>query len=503
MIHLWRKRQIQEKKHFVFKKIISKFVLPKFRISIIHLHDLQMNTAVTSQWDDFIGYIADNLGPQQFSAWFGSVRFYSFQNQELRITVPSSYIAQELDARFLPLIKSAIKKVYGEKVDLIYRYDQVSGEPDTAVSVHTSNPSSVILEGSRLGAANPFVDQPVKPFYSQLNPQYNFENYCTSDSNRVAAAIAQSIADDPSNKTFNPLFVFGSVGVGKTHLIQAIGIRIKENNPNARVLYVTARLFQSQYTAANHKGQINNFFHFYQSIDTLIVDDIQDLAGKAETQNTFFHIFNQLQQNNRQIIMSSDCPPSEMDGFEARLLSRFKWGASVELGKPDIDLRRRVLYQNAAQDGLELPDEVIEYIAENVTESVRELVGVVASLVAQATVLNCGITLDLARIVVAQAIRTSRRKINFEMLANAVAIHFKVKPDSLFTATRKREVSDARQVVMYLAKKLVGLSYKSIGMHFGRTHATVMYACRTIEERLQINKELRQSIDTIVTELHV
>lgn len=460
-----------------------------------------MDTPNNQLWKRFIKYISDNVTPQQFSVWFSVMNFVSFDEKELRIMVPSSYFIEQLENRYLPLITSAIKKVYGQGVGLIYCFNQVKDQPDTAVAMHTSNPSSVIIEGSKRAPANPFVDQPAKPFYSQLNPQYNFENYCTGESNKIATAIARSIADDPNNKTFNPLFVFGPVGVGKTHLIQAIGIRIKEHNPQARVLYVTARLFQSQYTAANHKGQINNFFHFYQSIDTLIVDDVQDLAGKLETQNTFFHIFNQLQQNNRQIIMSSDCAPAEMDGFEARLLSRFKWGASVELSKPDIDLRRMVLRSKAYQDGLDLPDEVIEYIAENVTESVRELVGVVASLVAQATVLNCNITIDLAKIVVAQSIRMNRKKINFEMIANAVATHFKVKTDSLFTSTRKREISDARQVVMYLAKKLMDLSYQNIGTHFGRTHATVMYAYRTIDERLQINKELRCSIDTIINDL--
>lgn len=461
-----------------------------------------MQSLYRQKWDEALRYISDNLGnSQQFSAWFSVVHFMSLNNNELRVIVPSPFYVEQLEDRFLPLIKSAIKKVYGEGIDIIYCFNQVKGQPDTAVAMKSSNQSGLILEGAKAAPANPFVDQAVKPFSSQLNPRYNFENYCIGESNKVAATIARSIADNPTNKTFNPFFVFGAVGVGKTHLIQAIGIRIKERNPQARVLYVTARLFQSQYTAANHKGQINNFFHFYQSIDTLIVDDVQDLAGKPETQNTFFHIFNQLQQNNRQIIMSSDCAPSEMDGFETRLLSRFKWGASVELGKPDADLRRQVLHRKAAQDGLDLPDEVIEYVADNVTDSVRDLEGVVASLVAQATVLNCGITLDLARIVVAQSIRMNRKKVNFEMVANAVASYFKVKPDSLFTATRKREISDARQVAMYLAKKLVGMSYKNIGMQFGRTHATVLYAYRTIDERLQINKELRKSIDTIINDL--
>ena len=305
-----------------------------------------------------------------------------------------------------------------------------------------------------------------------------------------------AIGDNPSLKTFTPLFVFGPSGVGKTHLIQAIGIRIKERNPHARVLYVTARLFQSQYTAAAAKN-INSFFHFYQSIDCLIIDDIQDLQNMPGTQNTFFHIFNHLHQHDRQIIMSSDCAPAEMEGFEARLLSRFKWGMQVELERPDITLRRDVLKLKAEQDGLAIPGEVTEYIASNVTQSVRELEGIVVSLMAHATVLNREISLDLARRVMSNAIKIKRRQINFEMITEAVASHYNICPDLLFTKSRKREVSDARQIVMYLAKKIGKMPLTTIGHKIDRTHATVIYACNTIEDRIATEKKLAADIDAI------
>lgn len=448
-------------------------------------------------WAKAMSFIADNVSPQQYKVWFEAITPVSFANGELRLGVPSSYFAEHLEERFLDLIEATIKKVYGGNVVLYYCYNTVKDQPDTAINMRASDQSSTIIKDTKSAPANPFADQLPRRFESQLNSHYNFENYCAGSSNNIARTIAESIANDPSNKTFNPLFVFGPVGVGKTHLIQAVGVRIKERNPEARVLYVTARLFQSQFTAANHKGQINNFYHFYQSIDTLIVDDIQDLSGKPETQNTFFNIFNQLHQNNRQIIMSSDCPPSEMDGFTERLLSRFKWGASVSLDKPDIDLRRRVLVKKAQQSGLQLPDDVIEYVAEHVTDSIRELEGIVASMVAQATVLNCDIDIDLARPVVAHAIRMRRSQVNFDMIADAVAAHYKINSDLLFTKTRKREVSDARQMVMYLAKKLAGMSLKNIGNKLGRTHATVIYACRNIEERVSVERGLRDEIETI------
>lgn len=448
-------------------------------------------------WAKALGIIKDNIDVQQYKTWFEPIKSMGFEDGVLRLFLPSTFFPEQLEEKYADLIGPVIKKVYGPGVQLFYSYLQVDGAKETGVEVRASGQSVAIVNDRMAAPANPFVDQPLKSFDSQLNPKYNFENYCTGTSNNIARTIAESITNDPSNKTFNPLFVFGPVGVGKTHLIQAVGIRVKERNPQARVLYVTARFFQSQFTAANHKGQINNFFHFYQSIDTLIIDDVQDLAGKPETQNTFFHIFNQLHQNNRQIILSSDCAPSEMDGFESRLLSRFKWGASVALDKPDYDLRRRVLIKNAEQDGLNLPEDVIDYIAENVTDSIRELVGVVASLVAQATVLNCDINLELARPVVAHAIRMRRSQVNFEMITQAVAAYFKINPDLFFTSTRKREISDARQIVMYLAKKLAGMSLKNIGTKLGRTHATVIYACRSIDDRLSIDAELRNQIEEI------
>lgn len=447
-------------------------------------------------WEKCRNFISDNLTPQQFAAWFGSISSASFDNGELRLNVPSSFFVEQLEERYLGLLETAIQKVYGDNVVLYYCYNTVKDDPQTAVRVRTSEMSSAIMAGKRQ-AANPFIDEQPQTFDSQLNPRYNFENYCAGSSNKIARAIAQSIADDPSNKTFNPLFIFGPTGVGKTHLIQAIGIRVKEKRPDARVLYVTARLFQSQYTAANHKGKINNFFHFYQSIDTLIIDDIQDLAGKPETQNTFFHIFNQLHQNNRQIIMSSDCAPSEMDGFEERLLSRFKWGAAAQLEKPDFDLRRNVLIKKAQQDGLNISDEIIDYVAQHVTDSIRELEGVIVSLVAHATVLNTDITLSLAHTVVANAIKIKRSKVNFEVVTSAVSSYYNISPDDIFTKTRKRNISDARQMVMYLSNSLANMSFKSIGTKLGRSHATVLYACHNITERVPLDATLRNDISAI------
>lgn len=454
-------------------------------------------------WDKCREIIRDNISAEQYNAWFKDVNSYQFEDNILTLIVPSSFFVEQLEERYIKILEPTIRRVYGDGVKLYYRYYQVNGQPDTAVNMLSTNPSSTILAQQKAQPANPFAPVAECDIDPKLNPRYNFDNYCQGESNKIAVAIGKSIGDNPKNLTFNPLFVFGPTGVGKTHLIQAIGIRVKENNPSARVLYVTSRLFESQYTSAVASKNTNSFFHFYQSIDTLIIDDIQDLQDKPGTQNTFFYIFNHLHQNNKQIIMSSDCAPAEMEGFEHRLLSRFKWGMSVELEKPDIELRRSVLIRKAEQNGLDIPSDVIDYIASSVTDSIRDIEGIVVSLVAHATVLNCDITLALAQSVIEHAVKINRRQINFEIIAEEVCSYYQIESDQFFARTRKRKISDARQVAMYLAKTVANMSIVAIGMRLGRTHATVNYACNTIEERLPIDKKLQGDIDAIRSALHV
>ena len=447
-------------------------------------------------WAKCCRFIKDNITTEQYDTWFRDITSESYADGRLVLTVQSSFFADQLEERHQGVLRAGIRKVYGDGVQLYYRFRVIQSDNSSLIDQKSAGSSPTILAQVKAQPANPFKQPDTQDFDPQLNPRYTFENYCSSDSNKIARSIGMAIGDNPSLKTFNPLFVFGPSGVGKTHLIQAIGIRIKERNPHARVLYVTARLFQSQYTAAAAKN-INSFFHFYQNIDCLIIDDIQDLQNMPGTQNTFFHIFNHLHQHDRQIIMSSDCAPAEMEGFEARLLSRFKWGMQVELERPDITLRRDVLKLKAEQDGLAIPGEVTEYIASNVTQSVRELEGIVVSLMAHATVLNREISLDLARRVMSNAIKIKRRQINFEMITEAVASHYNICPDLLFTKSRKREVSDARQIVMYLAKKIGKMPLTTIGHKIDRTHATVIYACNTIEDRIATEKKLAADIDAI------
>lgn len=452
-----------------------------------------MNKTHQELWQDCLRIIADNITKEQFKSWFEPIVPLSYKDGEVTLSVPSAFFKEHIETTYLHLLAKALRRVYGDGVKLQYEYVQVSNHPETTIH-ETGLTASPALKPRPAGM---FQTAEVSSFDSQLNPRYTFENYCGSNSNKIARAIGEAIANDPRCKTFNPLFVYGPTGVGKTHLIQAIGIKIREHNPLARILYVSARLFESQYTVASHNGKINEFINFYQSIDTLIIDDIQDLIDKPRTQGTFFHIFNHLHQNQRQIILSSDCCPTQLKGMPDRLLSRFKWGMTVELERPDLQLRREVLRLKSRQDGLSIPPEVMDYIAENVTDSVRELEGIVVSLLAHATVTNREITVDLARMVMSRVVKMQKRNINFELIAQGVATHYGLDPDAIFSKSRKREISDARQMVMYMAKKHAHMPLTAIGTRLARNHSTVIYACKNIEERLPFEKQLQEDVAAI------
>lgn len=457
-----------------------------------------MNDNHNQLWEECLKIFKDNLSPDQYRAWFEPITCSGCGDGFIKLHVPSPYFIEHLEGNYYQLLGRTLYKVFGPSKTLQWHFNQVKDDPSTSVTMADSNPSPAVMPHPGV-ASNPFGQSRQVEIDPQLNPRYTFENYCKSNSNQIPRAIGEAIAGEKPIQTYNPLFVFGPPGVGKTHLIQAIGIKIKERRPQTRVRYVTARLFESEFTTASREGKINDFMHLYQSIDVLIVDDIQDLSGKEKTQNIFFHIFNHLILNQKQLIMSSDCAPSHMEGMEARLLSRFKWGATAELFRPDFELRLDVLKQRAAQDGLVIPEDVLTYIAENVTDSVRELEGIVVSLLAHATVLNREIDLDLTKMVMSNAVKINRKQINFEMIAQQVSAFYNITVDQLFTKTRKREVSDARQVVMYLAKKHANMSLVAIGSRLARAHATVLYGCNTIEQRLGMEKKLREDIEKIET----
>lgn len=448
-------------------------------------------------WDECLSLIKDSLNsPEQFAIFFQSLTPLSYSENTLTIDAPSNFIVEGIEERYIGLLRAAVYKVYGQGTKLFYHVNQLAGAPDVAVTMESSNSSDAVKpRGNNL---NPFSTKPVAEINSNLKPDYTFENYCGGRSNELALSIGETIAANPRQMTYNPLFVFGPTGVGKTHLIQAIGIRLKERNPEMKVLYVPARQFESQFTAAMTGGRGNDFINFYQSIDVLIIDDIQDLIGKKPgTQNAFFYIFNHLHQNQKQLILSSDTRPAMMEGMDARLLSRFKWGMTAELEKPDLALRKSYLSLKARRDGLDIPAEVMDYIAANVTDSIRELEGIVISLLGHAAVLNREITIDLARNVLANAVKINRRQVNFEMIVDSVSDYFDVDADLIFSSSRKQKVSDARQIIMYLARKLCKMSFSDIGVRLQRSHATVLYACNVIDDRLSLDRKFQADMSKI------
>lgn len=461
----------------------------------------QTEIVQNEQWEQCLRKFRDNLPSEQYEHWFKPLTFLKYEDNTLHLGVPSEFFKEHLENNYLRLLTLTLRHVYGPGIKLFYHFQVVKNEPDTSVVMSGSNPSVAI--SNRAAAANPFSKKENKDaeFDSQLHPRYNFSNYCLGECNRLAATIGQAICKNPKSQTYNPLFVFGPPGVGKTHLAQAIGIGIKESMPSRRVLYVTARLFESQFTAANARSRINDFMAFYQEIDTLIIDDIQDFIGKPATQRTFFHIFNHLHLNGRQLILTSDVRPSEMDNMEERLLSRFKWGMTCELFRPDREMRVSYLVQKSQQEGLNLSEDVIEYIADNCTQSFRELEGIVVSLMAHATIGNRPVDLALAEDVLKNAVKIRRHSINFEMIADRVSSFYKIEPDALFTKSRRREINDARQLVMYMTKKLTSLPLTSIGSRLSRTHATVLHAVRNIENRLATEPQLRSDLAAIESAL--
>lgn len=448
-----------------------------------------------SLWEKCLSIIRDNISPEAFKSWFEPITCLRFEDNAITLGVPSTFFIETLEERYVKILGPAIRRVFGQGVSLFYETDVIRDQPDTSVAILSQNPSPAIRQG--LPPANPFDYEVPREIDSQLNPGYTFDNYCESMSNKVALAIGKTIGEDPGCRTFNPLLLIGPSGVGKTHLMHAIGISLKEHKPDLRVLYLTARLFETQYSVAATTGRVNDFIRFYQSIDVLIIDDVQDLIGKSKTQQAFFHIFSSLQLNGKQIILSSDIAPSQMMGLTERMLTRLKWGMTVKLERPDLPLRREVISLKAQKEGLTLSREVLDFIADNVTGSIRELEGVMVSLIYHSTILNVPITVELARTVVSNAVKCHKKVVNFEMIAQSVSSFYKLDSDAIFSKTRRREINDARQMVMYMAKKHANMPSTAIATRLSRTHATILYGCKNIEDRLTLDKQLQADVEQI------
>lgn len=450
-------------------------------------------------WKRCLSFIKDNVNERTYSCWFEPIEPIKYENNTLTIGVKSMYAYEILESQFLNLMRNALHKGIAEGTQLNYKIlaDQTN---NITVDMSGSNRSTdVPVRPIKDGNKTPNPMQAIAPqdLDPHLNPNYTFNNFIKGTSNEFSRTVGETIAKEPA-KTFNPLFLHGPSGVGKTHLTNAIGTRIKELYPQMRVLYVSAHLFQVQYTDSVRTNQSNNFFRFYQSIDVLIIDDIQELSGSPKTLQTFFHIFNHLQQNGKQIILTSDRPPVMMQDLEDRMLTRFKWGLVVELEKPDLELRKSILRNKIAYDGLSIPENVISYIAENVSDSVRELEGIITSLLAHSILLKREIDLELTERIVRKAVLCEKKPVTIESIISKVCEHYKIEETAIHTKTRKREIVQVRQVAMFLAKKHTENSASKIGQLIGkRDHATVLHACNVVKDQLEVDKNFKAEIEEI------
>ena len=460
-----------------------------------------MNTDYKILWKNCLDVIRDIIPEAAFNTWFSPIVPLKYEDNVLTIQVPSQFFYEYLEDKYIDLIQQTLYRKIGEGTILNYRIlveaesntmVEMRGEPKFTVSdKKNQNPVSVKVP-------SPFDRVEPAEFDSQINSKYTFNNFFEGESNRLARTAAEAVGLNPAKTAFNPLFVYGKSGVGKTHLCHAVGSKVLELYPDKKVLYITAHLFKVQYTDARRFNTINDFINFYQSIDVLIIDDIQELSGLEKTQNTFFHIFNHLHQNNKQLVMTSDCSPTEMQGMEERLLTRFRWGLSTKLDRPDKELRKKILKHKILTDGLTIPDQVIEFIAENVTENVRDLEGIIVSLMAHSIINNREIDITLARRVMEQNIRFEKKKITVQKIQETVSDFYNVKRDLIQSASRKREIVQARQVTMFFIKKHTELSLSQIGIQVGnRNHATVLHACNTIRDLSEVDKGFRADIEEI------
>ncbi len=460
---------------------------------------MEQTQNIQQMWDKCLDIIKDNITPQQFAMSFAFVKLHKFENGKLVLDVPSEFIKEFLEEHFLPLMKSTFTRVFGNNITLYYN---VLEDMTNNISVHVpSDNNPRLLNGEqRLDARKTpdLVTAPqVQDLDSQLRPSYNFDNFIEGESNRLARSVGEAIAKHPA-KTFNPFFVFGHSGVGKTHLVNAIGLRIKELHPEMRVLYISAHLFTVQYTDAVRQNKVNDFIRFYQTIDTLIIDDIQELSGKTQTQNTFFHIFNHLQINGKQIILTADRPPMAIQGLEDRLLTRFKWGLQAEIEKPTQSLRFNILNAKINKEGLQIPSQIIKYISENIDESVRDLEGIINSLMAHSICYNCDINMQLVQKVMPGFVDISEHSITIDDVKQSVCEHLKLSMNVLDSRSRKQEIAYARQLAMYISAELTNKSNIQIGLNIGkRNHATVIHACKQIKDLLDTDDRVRQDVEAI------
>ena len=475
-----------------------------------------MSKTAQSVWNNCLKFIKDNIQPQAYKTWFEPIVAVKLTDNALSIQVPSKFFYEWLEEHYVKILKVSLTKELGNNAKLVYiiKMENTYGNkqpftekiPSSNRTAVKSQEVDVPLNNKNPELRNPFVIPGIRnvKIESQLNPNYSFENFLEGDSNRLARSAGLAVAAKPGGTSFNPLLIFGGVGLGKTHLAHAIGVDIKDKYPEKTVLYISAEKFTQQYIESVKKNNRNDFIHFYQLIDVLIIDDVQFFSGKSGTQDVFFHIFNHLHQNGKQVVLTSDKAPVDMQDIEQRLLSRFKWGLSAELQHPDFETRVSILKNKLYRDGVEMPDDIIDYVAKNIKTNVRELEGAIISLIAQSSFNKKEITLELAKQIVEKFVKNTKREVSIDYIQKVVSDYFQMDIDTLQSKTRKRHIVQARQLAMFFAKKFTKASLASIGSQIGkRDHATVLHACKTVDNLSSTDKQFRKYVEDITKKLSV
>ena len=459
-------------------------------------------------WEKCLVIIKDNIPEQSFKTWFNPIKPIRLQNNVLTIQVPSQFFYEWIEEHFVTLLKKVIQKELGSGgrleysivMENIYGVNPYTIKMPATNKKETKNASVAMpIDMNRGDIRNPFIIPGLRRITveSNLNADYSFDNFVEGNCNKLARSAGFAIACKPGETSFNPLLIYGTTGLGKTHLAHAIGIETKKKYPDKIVLYVPTERFTNQFIDAIRNNNSNDFVNFYQIIDVLIIDDVHFLLGKEKTQDVFFHIFNHLQQNKKQIVMTSDRAPADLQGLEQRLLSRFRWGLSADLQVPDRETRIAILEKKSYAEGIEISREIIEYIASVITSNVRELEGALISLLAQSSLNKKVITLDLATQMIDKFIHNTTKRFSIDHVQKVVCEYFNMPADTLKSKTRKREVVQARQIAMYFSKQFTKATLASIGMYYGKDHATVLHACHIVDNMMSTNNKFKLSIHEI------
>jgi len=462
----------------------------------------------TTVWSDCLEVIRKEVDEQNFNTWFKPINPIKSEGDVLTIQVPSQFFYEWLEEHYVPVLKQAIHQVLGANGRLEYSVVIDSGnQKNPPLMVNYPNGNGMKrnhLQPMNVNGAHedysPFSFKALNPqtVNSRLNPSYTFNNFVEGDCNRLARSAGVAVAKKPGTTSFNPLMLYGGVGVGKTHLVQAIGNEIKKNLPEKIVLYVDQNDFTSQFLNALQNHKIQEFQNYYLQVDLLILDDVQFLAGREKTQEMFFHIFNQLHQSGKQIIMTSDCPPRDLKGFQERLLSRFKWGLTADLQEPDFETKLAIIHNKMQSDGIEIPTEVAEYLAYSVDTNLRDMEGVLNSLLFHATLLKKDIDLELAKEVLKNIVKEIQSDVSVDFIQKTVADYFKVSLEQMKSKVKKREIVIPRQVAMYFCKRYTQLTLALIGENFGgRDHSTVIHALESVEDMMKTDANFKNSVDDL------